>query len=118
MKDRMTLGRAGDVRDLTADIGADPYATERVFAALDYEHLDMEHDERMADIMEQRRKKRDERRRARAVERVQEVMGDIFADVLDAHLHHRSWRDIGIPKRTFNYRLKKVKIFFGLENIG
>ena len=37
MKDRMTLGRAGDVRDLTADIGADPYATERVFAALDYE---------------------------------------------------------------------------------
>ena len=37
MKDRMTLGRAGDVRDLTADIAADPYATERVFAALDYE---------------------------------------------------------------------------------
>ena len=36
MKDRMTLGRAGDVRDLTADIAADPYATERVFAALDY----------------------------------------------------------------------------------
>ena len=37
MKDRITLGRAGDVRDLTADIGADPYATERIFAALDYE---------------------------------------------------------------------------------
>ena len=30
MKDRMALGRAEDVRDLTADIGADPYATERL----------------------------------------------------------------------------------------
>ena len=37
MKDRMTLGSAGDVRDFTAVIGADPYATERNFAALDYE---------------------------------------------------------------------------------
>ena len=33
MKDRMTLGRAGDVRDLTADIAADPYATGNEGAA-------------------------------------------------------------------------------------
>ena len=113
MNHRLILGQNADVAETAALTLVDERADKRI-----YEHLDMEHDERMADIMEQRRKKREERRRARAVERVQEVMGDIFADVLDAHLHHRSWRDIGIPKRTFNYRLKKVKIFFGLENIG
>jgi hypothetical protein len=105
MKDRMTLGHDADVAETAALTFADERATERI-----YEHLDMEHDERMADIMERRRKSRDERRRARAVERVRETMGDIFADALDAHLHHKSWREIGIPKRTFNYRLKKVKI--------
>ena len=30
----------------------------------------------------------------------------------------RTWRDMDIPERTFWDRLKKVKKFFGLENIG
>ena len=34
MKDRMTLGRAGDVRDFTADIGADPYASHQLLGCV------------------------------------------------------------------------------------
>ena len=113
MKDRMTLGRDADVAETAALTLADSRATERIVEALDWEH-----DERIAEITERRRKSRDERRRARAVGRVRDAMGGIFADVLDAYLHHTTWREIGIPKRTFNYRLKKVKDFFGLENIG
>ena len=107
MKDRMTLGRDADVADTAALTLADERATERI-----YEHLDRKHDERMADIMERRRKKREEKRRNRAVKRVKEALGIVYADVLDAYLHQRTWRDIGIPKRTFGDRLKKVKIFF------
>ena len=113
MNHRMILGQNADAAETAALTLADERADERLIEAQDWEH-----DERMADLVERRRKSRAERRRARAVERVRGTMGDIFADVLDAHLHHRSWREIGIPKRTFNYRLKKVKIFFGLENIG
>ena len=107
MKDRMTLGRDADVAETAALTLVDERATERI-----YEHLDMEYDERMADIMERRRKKREEKRRNRAVKRVKEALGIVYADVLDAYLHQRTWRDIGIPKRTFGDRLKKVKIFF------
>ena len=113
MNHRLILGQNADVAETAALTLVDERADKRI-----YEHLDMEHDERIADIMERRRRKREGKRRNRAVKRVKEALGIVYADVLDAHLHHRSWRDIGIPKRTFNYRLKKVKIFFGLENIG
>ena len=107
MKDRMTLGHDADVAETAALTLADERATERI-----YEALDMEHDECMADIMERRKKKREEKRRNRAVKRVKEALGIVYADVLDAYLHQRTWRDVGIPKRTFGDRLKKVKIFF------
>ena len=107
MKDRMTLGRDADVAETAALTLADGRATERIIDALDFEH-----DERTADIMERRRKKREEKRRNRAIKRVKDAMGIVYADVLDAYLHQRTWRDLGIPKRTFGDRLKKVRIFF------
>ena len=107
MKDRTTLGRDADVAETAALTLADSRATERIV-----EEMDREHDERMADIMERRRKKREEKRRNRAIKRVKDAMGIVYADVLDAYLHQRTWREIGIPKRTFGDRLKKVKIFF------
>ena len=113
MNHRMILGQNADAAETAALTLVDDRATERIVEALDWKH-----DERIAEITERRRKSRDERRRARAVGRVRDAMGGIFADVLDAYLHHTTWREIGIPKRTFNYRLKKVKDFFGLENIG
>ena len=89
MKDRMTLGRAGDVRDLTADIGADPYATERVFAALDYERDRCREKNRVDAALRRLGKK--ERAFARAV------------------LRGKSWREMGLAKSTFSDRLKKVE---------
>ena len=111
MKDRMTLGRDADVAETAALTLADERATERI-----YEHLDMEHDERMADIMERRKKERDRKRRNRAVAQVKDELGAVYADVLKAWLNGQTWSDIGVPERTFWDRLKKVKVFFGLEN--
>ena len=113
MKDRIVLGRRDDVRDITADVRADPNATDRIFAAMDWEH-----DERVAELRERRRKERDRKRRSRAMGKVKKVLGDDYANVVRAWLKGRTWRDMGIPERTFWDRLKKVKDFFGLENIG
>ena len=89
MKDRMTLGKAGDVRDLTADIGADPYATERVFATLDYE--------------------RDRRREKNRVDAALRRLKKCDRDFARAVLHGKSWREMGLAKSTFSDRLKKVE---------
>ena len=108
MKNRKMLGRNGDLAEIIAATKPDPYATKRIYAACDWEH-----DEKIWEITEKRREKRDEKRRNRAIKRVRDVLGDAYAEVLRAYLNHLSWRDIGIPKRTFGDRLKKVKIFFG-----
>ena len=113
MKDRIVLGRSGDVRDITADVRADPHATDRIFAAMDWEH-----DERVAELRERRRRERDKKRRSRAIGKVKKALGDDYADVVRAWLKGLTWRNMGIPERTFGDRLKKVKEFFGLENIG
>ena len=106
MNHRMILGQNADAAETAALTLADERADERIIEAQDWEH-----DERMADLMERRRKKREEKRRNRAIKRVKDAMGIVYADVLDAYLHQRTWRDLGIPKRTFGDRLKKVKIF-------
>ena len=107
MKDRMTLGRDADARDTAALTLADERADERIIEAQDWEH-----DERMADLMERRKKERDRKRRNRAIGRVKDELGAVYADVLKAWFNGRTWRDIGVPERTFWDRLKKVKIFF------
>jgi len=98
MKDRMILGRAGDVRDLTADIGADPYATDRIFAALDWESDRKAEGGRIGAAL--RRLNTADRAFARAV------------------LNGKTWVEIGCPKRTFYWRLKKLEDFFRLEKQG
>ena len=107
MNHRLILGQNADVAETAALTLVDKRATDRI-----YEHLDMEHDERMADIMEQRKKERDRKRRNRAVGQVKDELGAVYADVLKAWLNGQTWSDIGVPERTFWDRLKKVKNFF------
>ncbi len=112
-RERIVLGHSADVAETVSLALADTRATNRIFAAMDWEH-----DERIAELRERRRKERDRKRRGRAVGKVKKVLGDDYADVVRAWLKGRTWRDVGIPERTFWDRLKKVKDFFGLENIG
>ena len=112
-RERIVLGRRADVAETAALALADMRATARILAAMDWEH-----DERIAELRERRRKERDKKRRSRAIDKVKKALGDDYADVVRAWLKGRTWRDMGIPERTFGDRLKKVKDFFGLENIG
>lgn len=107
MKNRKTLGHQADTAESAALTVADPRATERVIEALDYEH-----DKLNQEIEEKRQKNREAQRRIRALMRVREKLGDAYADVLEAVLKCQTCEDIGIPRRTFYDRLKKVKIFF------
>ncbi len=109
MNHRKTLGFESDVAESAALTIADERATERIYEACDWEHIKQE--EELEVIRERNRKAK---RRTRAVIRVREQLVDVYADVLKADLDHKSWKDIGIPKRTFGDRLKKVKIFFGV----
>ena len=113
MKDRMTLGHRADVAETAALTLVDTQATNRIFAAMDWEH-----DERVAELMDRRRNERDRKRRSRAIAKVKAMLGDKYSDVVRAWLKGRTWRDMDIPERTFWDRLKKVKKFFDLENIG
>ena len=88
MKDRMTLGRTGDVRDLTADIGIDPYATERIFAALDWEREEKSRKGLIDNAI--RRLSKKDRTFARSI------------------LRGRRWDELGISKQAFYCKLKKI----------
>ena len=103
MKDRMTLGRDADAAETAALTLADPRATERIFDALDWEHV--ERCDREMGVAEKSRVKT-------AVQRVRRALGDGCANVAYAYFNHKTWREVGIPRRTFFHRLKKVKIFF------
>ena len=59
-----------------------------------------------------------ERMVAAAVERVRrhfgrrsKTMGDKYSRVARAYFHHRKWKELGIPRRSFSHALKKVKDF-------
>ena len=112
-RERIVLGHSADVAETVSLALADTRATNRIFAAMDWEH-----DERIAELKERRRKERDRKRRSRAVGKVKKALGDDYADVVKAWLGGQTWSDIGVPRQTFWDRLKKVKDFFGLENIG
>ena len=70
-------------------IGADPYATERVFAALDYE--------------------RDRRREKNRVDAALRRLGKKERAFARAVLRGKSWREMGLAKSTFSDRMKKVE---------
>ena len=107
MKNRKTLGHQADTAESAALTVADPRATERIIEASDYEH-----DKLNQELEERRQKERDKKRRTRAIKRVRTELGDDYANILEAVLKYQTWKDLGIPKRTFGDRLKKVKIFF------
>ena len=53
-----------------------------------------------------------------AVERVRrhfgrrsKAMGDKYSRVARAYFHHRNWKELGIPRRSFSHALKKVRDF-------
>ena len=103
MKDRMTLGRDADVAESAALTLADPNEESRMLDALDREHV--EQCEREMEAMEKPRIKA-------AVQRVRRALGNGCANVAYAYFNHKTWKEVGIPRRTFFHRLKKVKIFF------
>ncbi len=107
MKNRKTLGHQADTAESAALTVADPRAIERIIEACDYEH-----DKLNQELEERRQKERDKKRRTRAIKRVRTELGDDYANILEAVLKYQTWKDLGIPKRTFGDRLKKVKIFF------
>jgi len=103
MKDRMTLGRDADVAESAALTLADENAERRMLDALDREHV--EQCEREMEAVEKSCIKA-------AVQRVRRALGDGCANVAYAYFNHKTWKEVGIPRRTFFHRLKKVKIFF------
>ena len=106
-RERIVLGHRADVAETAALTLVDRRAEGRIIAALDWEH-----DSRVAQAKERCRKERDRKRRNRAVGKVRDILGPDCAEALDAWLNGRTWRDIGVPERTFRDRMKKVKIFF------
>ena len=103
MKDRMTLGRDADVAETAALTLADERATERIVEELDREYV-KQCEQEMEDAEKSCIKA--------AVQRVRRALGDGCANVAYAYFNHRTWKELGIPRRTFFHRLKKVKIFF------
>ena len=91
MKDRITLGHEADVAETAALTLADNRATERIFAALDWERERRSAKNRIDAAM--RRLKKSDRDFARAV------------------LRGKSWCEMGLAKSTFSDRLKKVENF-------
>ena len=84
MKDRMTLGHEADVAETAALTLADNCATERIFAALDWERERRSAKNRIDAAM--RRLKKSDRDFARAV------------------LRGKSWCEMGLAKSTFSDR--------------
>ena len=88
MKDRMTLGHEADVAETTALTLADDRATERIFAALDWEREEKGRKGQINNAIRRLAKK--DRPFARSV------------------LKGRRWGELGISKPAFYCKLKKV----------
>ena len=88
MKDRIVIGREGDVRDITAATCVDERATERIFDALDWTPNRKAEGGRIGAAL--RRLNASDRAFARSV------------------LYGGTWRGSGMTKQGFNGRLKKI----------
>ena len=104
MKNRKILGHLADTAESAALTIADLRATERIIEACDYV------DERA--LAEKAIDLTDEQCKNAAVERVRRALGNTCARVVQAYLSRKDWRNIGIPERTFQHALKKVKKYF------
>ena len=105
MKHRMTMGFAADAAQSAALTIADPRATERIIEACDYAETSNASPSTDISLL-------DEQCIRAAVERVRRALGNKCAEVARAYLNHKNWRSLGIPERTFQHALKKVKNYF------
>ena len=88
MKDRITLGHEADVAETAALTLADNCATERIFAALDWEREEKSRKGQINNAIRRLAKK--DRPSARSV------------------LKGKRWEEMGISKQAFYCKLKKV----------
>ena len=105
MKHRKTLGFGSDAAESAALTVADPRATERIVEACDYAETANASPESDISLL-------DGQCIHAAVERVRRALGNTCAKVTLAYLHHKNWREAGIPERTFRHALKKVQNYF------
>ena len=105
MKHRKTMGHCADAAESAALTVADPRATERIIEACDYVESSESLTPNNISLL-------DEPCIHAAVERVRRALGNKCAKVTLAYLHHKNWREAGIPERTFRHALKKVQNYF------
>ena len=105
MKDRTTLGHYADVAETAALTVADSRATERIIEALEYEEEYNTSPSKVLCLS-------DKRCKHAAIERVRRALGNKCAEVARAYLNHKDWKEIGIPRTTFQHALKKVENYF------
>ena len=108
MKHRMTRGFGIDAAESAALTVADSRATERIIEACDYVETANVSPESDISLL-------DEQCIHAAVERVRRALGNTCAKVTLAYLHHKNWREAGIPERTFRHALKKVQNYFSAQ---
>ena len=98
MNHRIVLGHNADAAETAALTLADDRATERIVEAQDT----------AADEME----------RQQAIDAALGRLGKSDLDFARAVLKRKSWREMGISKQLFSWRLKKLEKIFRLENKG
>lgn len=86
---RTTLGHRADVAESAALTRADPYATGRIFKAIDFEY--------------------DSKVRARKIEHALSKLKTADRKFAQQVLNGKSWHDMHIAKSTFCEKLKKVE---------
>ena len=93
-RERIVLGRRADVAETAARLSAPVWSgTARTF---DRERLVKNAVERVR----------------RHFGRKNKAMGNKYSRIARAYFHHRKWKKVGIPRRSFSHALKKVKDFF------
>ncbi len=98
MNHRIVLGHNADAAETAVLTLADDRATERIVEAQDAEADEMERQQAIDDALGR--------------------LGKPDRDFAKAVLKRKSWREMGISKQLFSWRLKKLEKFFRLENKG
>ncbi len=92
MNHRLILGQNADVAETAALTLADDRADKRIVEELDREH--------------------DEKAREQAISDALGKLNKADRDFVKAVFKHRSWKEMGISKQLFSWRLKKVEKIF------